>query len=441
MNTRLIVLAITLTVLAGLVPGAAAQSGPSPTIFAFTSDRAQVTVAEVESGDLVTTLAWHIAHVTERHRIALHTYQGNAWVPLATESPLPPVGSREVPITSPQNFGPPTYRISVLDTYGTVLDERTLVIAYDPDDLAALEPAITSFTTVTQSVNAAALTYGTARIEAAWEVRDRPPDTNLVFEQLLEGEHAQNIELPRPHLWVPSSGSGVVAPIEPPGGGEVRLRLRLVHVITAETLDEAAITLPVIGTALPPAHRETPPPDSAETLLMAGDLVIHSDCNAVLESLPPRDWVDGPGIPSPNTRMYAYSTNPTGDAHLIIAQADGSGQIVIDAPDKALPIGVRPRWSPDSQRIAFANVDPATPGGGIIYAVNADGTDLRRIATYKGSIDDLAWSRDGTRLFFTSGEVQGSGPDLTVRNYRVYVIVADGLSQPELVAEGCGILP
>lgn len=168
------------------------------------------------------------------------------------------------------------------------------------------------------------------------------------------------------------------------------------------------------------------------------DLVIQTECAEGPPGQPPRGWTDGPGIPAPDGLRLVYSANPVGAAQLIIANADGSGQVVVPAPASDLPLGVRPRWSPDSQRIAFATLTLSPPGG-TIYVVKADGTDLRRIASYAGTFDDLAWSDDARQLFYTSGEVSGSGDSQEIVNYRVYAITADGLGKPSVYAEGCGV--
>lgn len=55
-------------------------------------------------------------------------------------------------------------------------------------------------------------------------------------------------------------------------------------------------------------------------------------------------------------------------------------------------------WSPDGRRIAFAGDDG-------YYAINVDGSGLRRLATISNwGYPGLAWSPDGTRIAFTNND-------------------------------------
>jgi hypothetical protein len=435
---RWIVVLLCLVVFVG-IPAVNAQETRPPTIFLFESDVAAVTVDQLEAGDVIATLKWHVAHVTDAHRLVLEVYQGYGWVLVNNGSePLPPVGSLPLELTSPGNFTPVTYRLSIVDQSGYVMDQRTLVIPYDTAAISQNPPVIESFSASSPTIDAATMAEGGVRMEVAWEVSNRWPLTNLVFDQVLGSEQTQNVELPRDTLWVPSKGTGVVAPVQPTEGNLIELRLRVVDVISAEVYVEKRFTVSIIGTALPP-EPAAPAADTPEAPPVAGDLTVLSDCFFNASNSPLRGWVDGPGIASPDTLHYAYATNPTGDARLIIAQSDGSGLVTVDAPEKGLPIGIQPRWSPDSQRIAFANIAISQPGGGTIYVVNADGTDMRRLASYTGYYDDLAWSTDGTLLYYTSGEIAGTGSGMEVTNYHVYSVTTDGLGTPEVVAEGCGV--
>jgi hypothetical protein len=304
----------------------------------------------------------------------LQVYQDYGWVLLnpPDSAPLPPVGSQLVKIEHPRNFGPVTFRLSIVDLSGTVLDERALVIPYDTGALAEMTPEIQSFATNMQTIDAATIAAGGVQVQVTWNVVDRLPLTNLVFEQVLGEDQTVNVELPRTTLWIPSSGTGTVVPVQPTSGNQINLRLRVVDVITADVYAESLVTITIIGSALPPAPgtAETPAPTP---LPAAADLTILADCPRIPITSPQRGWIDGPGVSSPDTTHYVYAANPDGDAKLIIARADGSGQIDFDAPNKGIPIGIQPRWSPDSQRIAFANIVISQPGGGTIFVVKADG--------------------------------------------------------------------
>jgi len=91
-----------------------------------------------------------------------------------------------------------------------------------------------------------ALSNRTARIPVSWAAANRPILANLVFEQILPDNTIINVELPRLVPWVNSSGNGIAAPILPMGNStEIRLRVRLVNILTQATLDSKDIILPI----------------------------------------------------------------------------------------------------------------------------------------------------------------------------------------------------
>jgi DNA-binding winged helix-turn-helix (wHTH) protein/WD40 repeat protein len=56
---------------------------------------------------------------------------------------------------------------------------------------------------------------------------------------------------------------------------------------------------------------------------------------------------------------------------------------------------VFPAWSPDAKYIAYADPD------GNVYTMRTDGTDIRRLATFKSYVTDISWSPDGGRIRLT----------------------------------------
>jgi TolB protein len=80
-----------------------------------------------------------------------------------------------------------------------------------------------------------------------------------------------------------------------------------------------------------------------------------------------------------------------------------------------------PAWSPDGSRIAFmSNRD----GNLEIYAVNKDGTNLRRLTNHPANDTTPTWSPAGNQVAFTSDR---SGQP------QIYVVDADGLGSPRRI--------
>lgn len=239
-----------------LVGVVSAQGGPYvPAIVDFVAITNPVTLAEVEAGTADASLSWHIVNVTPGQRVTLDQFVGTSWVSLIPQGEqIEAVDTVDITIANPLNFGTPTYRLSLLDSRGTALDQRFLVLPYAPDTAA---PTITEFSTTAASIALDALTDGDARVEVTWEVANRPPQTQIVFDQVLGPDNLVNVELSRPSLYVPSSGVGAVAPKAPLGGAEVTLRMAILAVPSGDVLASQDIVLPVTGAGLP-APQATP---------------------------------------------------------------------------------------------------------------------------------------------------------------------------------------
>lgn len=292
---RLLMLGLIAMALLGGAAAAFAQSGaPVPAIVNFTAEESIVQYGAVESGEATTTLSWHIVNVQAGQRVALDYAVQNGWVSVLSEGEtLSPVGSREVTLRDPLNFGPPTFRLTLLSGRN-IVDQRHLTLEYATN--RAL-PSVQSFTADIASIERAALGGRNTRITVSWSVANRQPLTNLVFEQLVSPGVYQTVELPRQFLYVPSSGSGplqTIATAEP----ALTLRLSIVNVITGDVYGQQTLTIPFTGEAAPAIDPSSPIP-TPMTLPETG--TVDSETPAT-----------GSGDASPTApQINAFTINPT----------------------------------------------------------------------------------------------------------------------------------
>ncbi len=243
---------------------AAAQGSTlPPTIISFGCDLTSITVADAEAGQTTATLSWVTVGLTDPYRLVVYAYQVDQWQWLlpADTTPLSASGEVEITVTHPGNFGLPTYALMILNGQ-TVVGQQIVTIPYDTGE--PTQPEIVSLSSTVQDVAAYAVANGTAQVPVSWEVTDRAPYSNLVFEQVLEGGRTVSVELPRTNLWVPSQGSGVVAPIMPAVGQPIRLRLRIVNMLDDSTLAEQDLApITVSGSLVPPSPTPVSVPPTA----------------------------------------------------------------------------------------------------------------------------------------------------------------------------------
>jgi TolB protein len=95
----------------------------------------------------------------------------------------------------------------------------------------------------------------------------------------------------------------------------------------------------------------------------------------------------------------------------------------------------QPRWSPDSQHIAFVSArhDPYDseygPYQSSLYVIDADGTNERRLTFGDRTKDaEHAWSPDGTRLVYVQGWDDDVAP--TSATPSLWIVPLDGRRQP-----------
>jgi dipeptidyl aminopeptidase/acylaminoacyl peptidase len=109
---------------------------------------------------------------------------------------------------------------------------------------------------------------------------------------------------------------------------------------------------------------------------------------------------------SPDGSLIAFVSDDDAGTHLDVVQPDGSS--LRRAADVGEPF-VDFEWSPDGKRLAI--VVSAGRGPADVSVVNADGTDLHRIARCRCDLrgprpdfyESVAWSLDGTRIAYISG--------------------------------------
>jgi len=122
---------------------------------------------------------------------------------------------------------------------GTVLTESSITLP-----IVDVEPTITEYTSLSDSVPASLLQSRAASVPVRWTVAHRPADTNLVFEQIMPGGAVRNVEFPRADPFVSSTGIGALNPYYPGATvDQLRFQLRLVNLLTNATVDSVEITL------------------------------------------------------------------------------------------------------------------------------------------------------------------------------------------------------
>lgn len=90
---------------------------------------------------------------------------------------------------------------------------------------------------------------GQMPLEIAWEVVNRPPNSNLVFEQILPNGQIRNAEFPRDVLLIPSQGYGTLNAILPSGNiSELVFQLRIADVSTNSTYTSRELRIALTDT-------------------------------------------------------------------------------------------------------------------------------------------------------------------------------------------------
>ncbi|NDJ74945.1 MAG: hypothetical protein GYB65_01690 [Chloroflexi bacterium] len=346
MNKRLLLGAAVLLLASLLLPFGlphASAQDPLPAIVTFESSLEAIMMSEAESGAATTTLTWLTVGMTGEYSLTLHTYRLDGWETVfdPTTSPLEPRGARVVPVEHPLNFGPPTFLLSIIDSGSRIVDQRVVTIPWAAE-AAATE--ITSFTTSMTTLDAAALSEGSARVDVSWDVSGRPATSQLVFEQVLP-DGATSAELPRPNRWIPSMGEGMLAPVSS-GETTITLRLSVVDLVNDQVLAEETITLTVTGgtalavpSGIPPGAEITSPGQYPQAQ------------SAPVVTVPPAS--------SSYSAITSFQVSPMtvnpGSAIRLAWNVQGTGGVIIEqvVPNTAQPTIVVNAQSPQGETTVF----------------------------------------------------------------------------------------
>ena len=169
-----------------------------------------------------------------------------------------------------------------------------------------------------------------------------------------------------------------------------------------------------------------------------------------LSSLAPRGWdlyttdiqthrsrrlTDHPALDynaafSADGRRIAFVSGRDGNLEIYTMNADGSG---LKRLTREFALDDQPAWSPDGGRIAFVSTRQPAPVPGqawnSIYAMNADGSDVRRVTPLGVTDYSPAWSPRGDLIACASGSGVAGGTDL-------YAMKPDGTGRRLIVKDG-----
>jgi dipeptidyl aminopeptidase/acylaminoacyl peptidase len=122
---------------------------------------------------------------------------------------------------------------------------------------------------------------------------------------------------------------------------------------------------------------------------------------------------------SPDGTKFVFSNG----SDIYVVAADGSGLVKLTGigTPGTLPGGRFPSWSPDGRTIAFSALDT-------IRVIGADGTGNRVLVSGLREVWELSWSPDGTKIAFVNDQ---AGPF----QEELYVVNADGTNVTRLAVD------
>lgn len=233
---KMIVLLLLMIPVHGNVYADSVLAPPDARIVFFHSDVMTVTPDEAESGTFPITLTWK-AYLRTGDSLTLQTYVLNAWHHVKT---LEAHGELRHTVPHTLTFAPPMFRLVLKDRSGLVLETRTLHIPYQ---VSPQGTTIEQFEVDTHNVTQASLQAGNTQVPVHWKVTGRPPNANIVFEQVTPDGQAFSAEFPRDVAWLRSEGSGTLR-LTDVGNEPLQLRMSVMDVSLGTVYAEQIVDIP-----------------------------------------------------------------------------------------------------------------------------------------------------------------------------------------------------
>jgi TolB protein len=140
----------------------------------------------------------------------------------------------------------------------------------------------------------------------------------------------------------------------------------------------------------------------------------------------PRGAVNVEPAISPDGKKIAFSSTRSGNPMIYIMDIDGTN---VKRLTFAGQYNSSPSWSPDGKKLAFAGQDKDHFD---VFTVGVDGTDMQRLTSARGvsgrmsNNEDPSFSPDGRHILFTSNR---SG------TYQLYIISVDGTNERRITVD------
>ncbi len=125
---------------------------------------------------------------------------------------------------------------------------------------------------------------------------------------------------------------------------------------------------------------------------------------------------------SPDGGKIAFVSDRAGSPQIYIMGAGGGGARRLTTHGS---YNTSPSWSPKGKTLAFEG----SAGGFQIFTIDEDGSNLKQLTSDRGTHESPSWSPDGRFIVYS---VRGRG---------LYIINADGSSQPRLLFSGSTVSP